>query len=107
MSPYGSWSASPADPDASASGVGILVSAGSSLSTTTVPAFWPSNFSSQTGQPVARFTFAIALCPQARRFYERKKARRLPVVAMKALAHKLARVNLMMAGIVGGKQGQA
>ena len=34
---------------------------------------------------------ALRCCPQARRFYERKKAQRLPVVAMKALAHKLAR----------------
>jgi transposase len=34
---------------------------------------------------------ALRCCPQARRFYERKKATRLPVVAMKALAHKLAR----------------
>lgn len=34
---------------------------------------------------------ALRCCPQARRFYERKKAHRLPVVAMKALAHKLAR----------------
>jgi transposase len=34
---------------------------------------------------------ATRFCPQARRFYERKKARRLAVVAMKALAHKLAR----------------
>ena len=41
---------------------------------------------------------AIALrsCPPARRFYERKKARRLPVVAMKALAHKLARAAYYM-----------
>ncbi|MEM5389757.1 IS110 family transposase [Paraburkholderia phymatum] len=41
---------------------------------------------------------AIALrsCPQARRFYERKKAKRLPVVAMKALAHKLARAAYYM-----------
>lgn len=34
---------------------------------------------------------AVRCSPQARRFYERKKAQRLPVVAMKALAHKLAR----------------
>jgi transposase len=34
--------------------------------------------------------------PQARRFYERKKAKRLPVVAMKALAHKLARAAYYM-----------
>ncbi|MGE6493091.1 IS110 family RNA-guided transposase [Cupriavidus metallidurans] len=41
---------------------------------------------------------AIALrsCPPARRFYERKKARRMPVVAMKALAHKLARAAYYM-----------
>jgi transposase len=35
-------------------------------------------------------------CPQARRFYERKRARRMPVVAMKALAHKLARAAFYM-----------
>jgi len=39
---------------------------------------------------------AMRSCPQARRFYERKKARRLPVVAMKALAHKLARAAFYM-----------
>jgi transposase len=35
--------------------------------------------------------FALRYCDQARRFYERKKARTNPVVARKALAHKLAR----------------
>jgi transposase len=36
-------------------------------------------------------------CPHARNSYERKKAKRLPVVAMKALAPKLARAaNCMM-----------
>jgi transposase len=39
---------------------------------------------------------ALRCCPQARRFYERKKAKRLPVVAMKALAHKLARATYYM-----------
>ncbi|CAD6558860.1 IS110 family transposase ISShwo5 [Paraburkholderia kirstenboschensis] len=39
---------------------------------------------------------ALCYCPQARSFYERKKARRLPVVAMKALAHKLARASYYM-----------
>ncbi|CAE6860605.1 IS110 family transposase ISShwo5 [Paraburkholderia aspalathi] len=39
---------------------------------------------------------ALRCCPQARRFYERKKAKRLPVVAMKALAHKLARAAYYM-----------
>jgi transposase len=39
---------------------------------------------------------AMRSCPQARRFYERKKARRMPVVAMKALAHKLARAAFYM-----------
>ncbi|EEA02866.1 transposase IS116/IS110/IS902 family protein [Burkholderia sp. H160] len=33
---------------------------------------------------------ALRCCPQARRFYDRKKSKRHPVVAMKALAHKLA-----------------
>jgi transposase len=37
--------------------------------------------------------FAIRFCPEARRFYERKKARRNNVVATKALAHKLARAS--------------
>ncbi|WP_184108373.1 IS110 family transposase [Paraburkholderia fungorum] len=36
-------------------------------------------------------SFALRYCDQARRFYERKKARTNPVVARKALAHKLAR----------------
>jgi transposase len=39
---------------------------------------------------------ALRCCPQARRFYDRKKAKRLPVVAMKALAHKLARAAYYM-----------
>ncbi|WP_336600981.1 transposase [Paraburkholderia bengalensis] len=39
---------------------------------------------------------ALRSCPQARRFYERKKAKRLPALAMKALAHKLARAAYYM-----------
>lgn len=39
---------------------------------------------------------ALRSCPQARRFYDRKKSKRLPVVAMKALAHKLARAAYYM-----------
>ena len=35
--------------------------------------------------------FAIRSCPEARRFYERKKRARNRIVAIKALAHKLAR----------------
>jgi transposase len=35
--------------------------------------------------------FAIRACPEAKRFYERKKRRRNAIVAIKALAHKLAR----------------
>jgi transposase len=35
--------------------------------------------------------FALRNCPQAKRFYERKKCQRNAVVATKALAHKLAR----------------
>lgn len=35
--------------------------------------------------------FALRYCPEAKRFYERKKARTNNVVAIKALAHKLAR----------------
>jgi hypothetical protein len=35
--------------------------------------------------------FAQRYCAEARRFYERKKARTNGVVATKALAHKLAR----------------
>jgi transposase len=35
--------------------------------------------------------FALRYCPEAKRFYERKKARTNTVVAIKALAHKLAR----------------
>ncbi|BCG03532.1 IS110 family transposase (plasmid) [Paraburkholderia sp. PGU19] len=39
---------------------------------------------------------AMRSCPQAKRFYERKRARRMPVLAMKALAHKLARAAFYM-----------
>jgi transposase len=35
--------------------------------------------------------FALRYCPQAKRFYERKKRQRNAIVATKALAHKLAR----------------
>ena len=35
--------------------------------------------------------FAVRFCPQAKRFYERKKAKTNNIVAIKALAHKLAR----------------
>jgi transposase len=35
--------------------------------------------------------FALRYCPQARGFYERKKSRTNRIVAIKALAHKLAR----------------
>jgi transposase len=35
--------------------------------------------------------FAIRYCEQARKFYQRKKAKRNSVVAIKAVAHKLAR----------------
>jgi len=35
--------------------------------------------------------FAIRTCPEAKRFYERKKRARNRIVAIKALAHKLAR----------------
>lgn len=35
--------------------------------------------------------FALRFCPEAKRFYERKKARTNGIVAIKALAHKLAR----------------
>ena len=35
--------------------------------------------------------FAVRFCPEAKRFYERKKARSNNIVATKALAHKLAR----------------
>jgi len=35
--------------------------------------------------------FALRFCPEAKRFYERKRARTNTVVAIKALAHKLAR----------------
>jgi transposase len=40
--------------------------------------------------------FAIRFCPQARRFYDRKKAKTMAVVAMKAVAHKLARAAYYM-----------
>ena len=36
-------------------------------------------------------SFALHFCPEAKRFYERKKAKTSTVVAIKALAHKLAR----------------
>lgn len=39
---------------------------------------------------------ALRYCPQAKRFYERKKAKTLAVVATKALAHKLARAAYYM-----------
>jgi transposase len=35
--------------------------------------------------------FAVRFCPEAKRFYERKKAKTNNIVATKALAHKLAR----------------
>jgi len=35
--------------------------------------------------------FAVRFCPQAKRFYERKKAKTNGIVATKAIAHKLAR----------------
>jgi transposase len=35
--------------------------------------------------------FALRFCPEAKRFYERKKAKTNKIVATKALAHKLAR----------------
>lgn len=35
--------------------------------------------------------FAVRYCPEAKRFYERKKAKTNAIVATKALAHKLAR----------------
>ena len=35
--------------------------------------------------------FAVRFCPEAKRFYERKKARTNGIVAIKAVAHKLAR----------------
>jgi transposase len=35
--------------------------------------------------------FALRYCPEAKRFYERKKSRTNRIVALKALAHKLAR----------------
>jgi len=38
-----------------------------------------------------RANFALRYCPQAKRFYERKKSKSNRVLALKALAHKLAR----------------
>jgi len=35
--------------------------------------------------------FAVRFCPEAKRFYERKRARTNGIVALKAVAHKLAR----------------
>lgn len=35
--------------------------------------------------------FAVRFCPEAKRFYERKKAKTNNIVATKAMAHKLAR----------------
>lgn len=35
--------------------------------------------------------FAMRYCPEAQRFYVRKKAKTNSIVAIKALAHKLAR----------------
>jgi hypothetical protein len=40
--------------------------------------------------------FAIRFCPQAKRFHDRKKAKTMTVVAMKAVAHKLARAAYYM-----------
>jgi len=40
--------------------------------------------------------FALRYCPEAKRFYERKKAKTNNVVAIKALAHKLARASFHM-----------
>jgi len=37
--------------------------------------------------------FAIQFMPAAKRFYEKKKAQRNPILAMKALSHKLARAS--------------
>ena len=35
--------------------------------------------------------FALRYCPEAKRFYERKKRKTNRIVAIKAVAHKLAR----------------
>jgi transposase len=35
--------------------------------------------------------FALRYCPEAKRFYERKKRKTNGIVALKAIAHKLAR----------------
>jgi transposase len=40
--------------------------------------------------------FAIRYCPEAHRFYQRKKAAKNGVVAIKALANKLARASYFM-----------
>ena len=37
--------------------------------------------------------FAIQFLPAAKRFYEKKKAQRNPILAMKALSHKIARAS--------------
>ena len=38
-----------------------------------------------------RAHFAIQYLPTAKRFYEKKAAQRHPILAMKALSHKIAR----------------
>ena len=43
------------------------------------------------GHSSRRRTSARRFCPEAKRFYERKKAKTNTIVATKALAHKLAR----------------
>ena len=35
--------------------------------------------------------FAVRYCPQAKHFYEKKRAQRNAIVAIRAVAHKLAR----------------
>jgi transposase len=40
---------------------------------------------------VEAVNFALRCCPEAKRFYERKKRKTNSIVATKALAHKLAR----------------
>lgn len=37
------------------------------------------------------FNYALRFCPEARRWYDRKAAKRHKVIAIKAVAHKLAR----------------
>lgn len=46
--------------------------------------------------------FAVRFCPEAKRFYERKKARTNGIVAIKATAHKLARAcyHMLREGVV-------